>query len=330
MTNNVRIQPSGIEYSVSNDNTLLGAAISSGIHLEHSCLSGNCGVCKAKLLQGEVADVEQGQSILTEEEIRQGYILTCQAKPITDVEIEANYFPQLDGIKASIHPCKVNSVSFPCDDIAVLKLRLPPSVSFKYLPGQYIQLIIQGERRSYSIANSMVATDGIELHVRFVEGGRFSQKIFHEIKEEQLLRLEGPYGSFFVRESSYPVIFLAGGTGFAPVKAMVEDLLLRKCDREIYIYWGLKRLDQLYSKLPQDWFASSKIKSFVPVFSDEKNCNERVGNVHTAVLEDFQDLSGFEVYACGSPAMIEVAKRDFIEKGLSESGFYADAFLASN
>ncbi len=330
MTYNVRVKPSGIEYTVSENDTLLDAAISSGIYLEHSCLSGSCGLCKARLVNGSVKSEKVSDSVLSEEEVSQGYILTCQSKPKSDIEIEAAYYPLLDGIKRSIQPCKVDSLSFPCEDIAILKLRLPPTARFRYVPGQYIQLIIQGERRSYSIANSMAVSDGIELHVRYVGGGLFSEKIFTELKAEQLLRLEGPLGTFFVRESSSPVIFLAGGTGFAPVKAMVEDLLLNETTRDIYVYWGMRKLDQLYSDLPKSWFSSGNIKSFVPVFSDEENCKERVGNVHAAVLEDFQDLSGFEVYACGSPEMIEVAKREFLEKGLSESDFYADAFLASN
>lgn len=330
MTYNVRVKPSGIEYTVSENDTLLDAAISSGIYLEHSCLSGSCGLCKARLVSGSVKSEKVADSVLSEEEVSQGCILTCQSKPQSDIEVEAAYYPQLDGIKRSIQPCKVDSLSFPCEDIAILKFRLPPTARFRYVPGQYIQLIIQGERRSYSIANSMAVSDGIELHIRYVEGGLFSEKIFKELKEEQLLRLEGPLGSFFVRASSSPVIFLAGGTGFAPVKAMVEDLLLSETARDIYIYWGMRKLDQLYSDLPKNWLSSGSIKSFVPVFSDEENCKERIGNVHSAVLEDFQDLSGFEVYACGSPEMIEVAKREFLEKGLSESNFYSDAFLASN
>ena len=331
MKHTARIRPSGAEFPLSDQMTLLESALESDIHLEHSCMDGSCGTCKAKLIKGEFkAGSVKTNAGLSEEDLQEGYLLTCQAVPTSDVELEVEYFPELAGIKKSMQPCKIDDLSFPAKDTLVLKLRLSPTSQFQYVAGQYIQLIIKGERRSYSIANISDTYPGVELHIRKVENGLFSEYLFNEAKANQLLRLEGPLGSFFVRDSALPIIFLAGGTGFAPVKAMVEQLIKTKSHREIHIYWGASSRSGFYSDLPEKWEKQNRITRYVPVLSGEETWEGRTGFVHQSVLADFDDLQAFEVYACGSPLMINAAKKSFLSKGLADHNFHSDAFVSSN
>lgn len=331
MKYNARIQPSGTEFSVNDDKTILESAIESGVYLEYSCMNGSCGTCKSKLIQGKLKNGSVNASVdgLSGKDIQEGYILTCQAIADSDIELEAEFYPELSNIKKSVQPCKVEDLCFPDDDIVIIKLRLPPTAKFEYLPGQYIQLIVKGNRRSYSIANAHSSYQGIELHIRKVENGLFSDFLFNELKLDQLLRLEGPLGSFFVRENKAPIIFLAGGTGFAPVKAMVEDLISKQSRRDIYVYWGASKVPLFYSDLPEKWEREKSIVRYVAVLSADDDWIGRKGLVHEAVLEDFNELKDFDVYACGSPAMIEIARTSFVLKGLKKSNFHSDAFVSS-
>lgn len=327
MKYSVYIQPSGMEFSTLDDVSILESAINSDIYLEHSCMDGSCGACKAKLIQGNVRQGEKCTG-LNEQEIKDGYILTCCSQAESDIKLKVNYYSELASIKRSIQPCKVESIIFPVDNVAVLRLKLPPSADFKYAAGQYIQLIVQGKRRSYSIANIAETYSGIEIHVKKVEQGVFSEYIFGELSEKQLLRLEGPYGTFFVRNTGLPIIFIAGGTGFAPVKAMVEQLIKDGTSREIWIYWGNSKKQGFYTNVAEEWQSYKNIR-YIPVLSGNEGWNGRKGMVHEAVLDDIGDLSMYEVYACGAPDMIEKARYDFLSKGLLPGNFYSDAFLSS-
>lgn len=325
----IKLIPSRVTFDASNELSLLDSAILSNYSLQYGCRDGQCGVCKSKLLKGKV-DQPRDIAGISDSDIQQGYILTCCAKPLSDIQLQADYFPELQGIASKVVPCRVDSIEYPANEIAIIKLRLPPGMDFSYLAGQYIHLINNGERRSYSIANMCKLGNGIELHIRKVENGRFSNLIFNELKENQLFRIEGPFGSFFVRDSSGPIIFIAGGTGFAPVKAMIEKLLVENSQREIYFYWGVTSKDLIYSELPKGWELGYKNIHYVPVLSGEdNNWSGRNGFVHLAVLEDFKSLQGVEVYACGSSEMINCAKRDFLKQGLSAEDFYSDAFVKS-
>jgi len=228
-------------------------------------------------------------------------------------------------------PCKVDSISHPAPDIAILRLRLPPDSHFNYLPGQYVELIHGTTRRSYSIANCPATYQGIELHLRNIPGGVMSRYVFGQLHQDKLLYLEGPQGTFFVRDGSGPIIFLAGGTGFAPVKAMVEQLLLDGSRRELFIYWGNSSVSGFYSDLPQRWQDEHANISYVPVLSgDEGSWSGRRGLVHKAVLEDFGDLSEYAIYACGAPAMVEAARDEFIAMGAKPDTFFFDSFTPSS
>lgn len=316
----IKIHPSGIEFDAEENISILDSALNVNVHLEHSCKNGDCGICAAELQIGCAVDADGN-------EYSSGRLLTCCTKPRSDLELNAVYFPELTHIRQKIIPAKVDQILFAAEDIAVIKLRLPPNAGFDYLPGQYIDITYQGITRSYSIANARTAPAQLELHIRCVPNGKFSELVTNEIKKETLLRIAGPKGTFFVRESQRPLIFLAGGTGFAPIKAMIEELLARQCKRELYLYWGMPAPEALYSDIGEKWAENNAHFSYVPVVSGHaENWQGRTGYVHHAVLEDFTDLADFEVYACGSPVMIEAAKQDFFRQGLKAGNFYSDAF----
>ncbi|HDL8431078.1 CDP-6-deoxy-delta-3,4-glucoseen reductase [Yersinia enterocolitica] len=323
---NIKLQPSGITFDASETATILDSALENNINIEYSCKDGTCGSCKAKLISGEIEQSEN--SALTNEDISNGFILTCCSKPKTNIEINVNYYPELSHIKKKTYPCKLDNIEIIGSDIAVLSLRLPPTAKIEYLAGQFIDLIINGQRRSYSIANA--PGGNIELHIRKVSNGIFSQIIFNELKLQQLLRIEGPQGTFFVRDNDRPLIFLAGGTGFAPVKAMVEELINKNDQRPIHIYWGMPQGRLFYSDIVNKWSVEYPNIQYVPVVSEEDSSwHGQTGFVHQAVINDFPDLSNFSVYACGSLAMISAAHQEFVEYGLAEDQFFSDAFVSS-
>ena len=326
MSLNIKLQPSGITFNAGETVTILDSALENNINIEYSCKDGTCGSCKAKLISGEI---EQGEnSALTNEDISNGFILTCCSKPKTNIEINVNYYPELSHIKKKTYPCKLDNIEIIGSDIAILSLRLPPTARIEYLAGQFIDLIINGQRRSYSIANA--SGGNIELHIRKVSNGVFSQIIFNELKLQQLLRIEGPQGTFFVRDNDRPLIFLAGGTGSAPVKAMVEELINKNDQRPIHIYWGMPQGRLFYSDIVNKWSVEYPNIQYVPVVSEEDSSwHGQTGFVHQAVINDFPDLSNFSVYACGSLAMISAAHQEFVEYGLAEDQFFSDAFVSS-
>ncbi|WP_404273517.1 CDP-6-deoxy-delta-3,4-glucoseen reductase [Yersinia similis] len=328
MSLNVKLHPSGIIFTSDGTSTILDAALDSNINIEYSCKDGTCGSCKAILISGEVDSAEN--TFLTEEDVAKGAILTCCSKAKSDIELDVNYYPELSHIQKKTYPCKLDSIEFIGEDIAILSLRLPPTAKIQYLAGQYIDLIINGQRRSYSIANAPGGNGNIELHVRKVVNGVFSNIIFNELKLQQLLRIEGPQGTFFVREDNLPIVFLAGGTGFAPVKSMVEALINKNDQRQVHIYWGMPAGHNFYSDIANEWAIKHPNIHYVPVVSgDDSIWTGATGFVHQAVLEDIPDLSLFNVYACGSLAMITAARNDFINHGLAENKFFSDAFVPS-
>jgi CDP-4-dehydro-6-deoxyglucose reductase len=322
----VTLHPSGVQFANSGDESVLASALKHSIVLEHSCGTGQCGACKAKVLAGEV-DFVDAYSVLTEDEKAENIILTCTSRAKTALELDAEYYPELANIVKKTVPCKISDMQFPTTDAAILRLRVPPTASFNYLPGQYLDLTASGITRSYSIASAAVENNQLELHIRKVVGGQFSELVFGSFKPEQLLRLHGPHGSFFIRNGDRPLIFLAGGTGFAPVKAMVESLIANHDTRPIHIYWGQRTVESIYSELPAQWARDYPHIQAHVVISDDETWSGRQGFVHQAIVADFPDMSGVEVYACGSAAMISVAKNTFLQQGLEEKAFHSDAFL---
>ena len=318
----IKIPMCAIQFQATAEMTILESALTNKIYLQHSCKKGSCGVCIADILNGSVKN-EMGVVVSS------GSILTCCSYPQSDLSLKADYYPELTEIECVTLPCRVSEQNFINEDLLILKLRLPPSSSFNYLPGQYIDLIYGGERRSYSIANVISDTLQLELHIRLIPGGAFSQLLLSS-GINKLMRLEGPKGTFFIRQSEQPIIFLAGGTGFAPVKAMVEDLLKKNTQREIYIYWGVSHPDYLYTDIVQAWSIKNHHIHYVPVVSQSVNgWSGREGFVHQAVVDDFDSLEEYHVYACGALDMINAAKNAFFEKGLLNTNFYSDAFVCS-
>jgi CDP-4-dehydro-6-deoxyglucose reductase, E3 len=322
MSYKIKINPANIEYQATTDVTLLSAALTNQLSLQHSCKKGSCGVCSADVLAGLVKN-ECGDLVSS------GTVLTCCSYAQSDVTLNANYYAELDGIECLTVPCKITSYHVVTEDIIVLTLRLPPTTAFKYLPGQYIDLIQGGVRRSYSIANAQSNSSGIELHIKLLQNGEFSH-ILRQSTINQLMRIEGPKGTFFVRDASNPIVFLAGGTGFAPVKAMVEGLLANHSRREIYIYWGMPHSSSLYSDVAKIWSTKFDNVHYIPVISSEDlDWRGRIGFVHQAVVDDFSHLGDYHVYACGASQMITAARAAFMAKGLEEKHFYSDTFVPS-
>jgi len=320
-------------FPANENQTILDAALSNNINLEYSCSNGRCGRCKALLLEGSIEET----SFSLEDTLLPGEILTCCSVPKEDLLLKANYSPELSNIKRKTFPSKVDTISYLSQDVIQLILRLPETANFEFLPGQYLDLNWMGNKRSYSIASADASNNRVELHIKKVEKGLFSNFLFNELTPGQLLRFYGPLGTFFIRDSNSPLIFLCTGTGFAPVKSIVERLLTSKVSRKISIYWGGRTLDDLYSDLPKLWAEQYEHVQYVPVLSRDTHYSENSPNtssqkkyVQDVALREHQNLHEFEVYACGSDQMIKTARQLFIKKGLNPENFYSDAFLQSN
>ncbi len=334
MSHQVTIQPSGHQFVVNEDETILTAALREGFSLPYGCRNGACGSCKGKLLQGKVDYGKYQANTLKPEEIAEGKALFCVARPLTDLIVEAKEIRAAGEVPVKTLPCRVQKLQKLADDVMLMQLKLPASERLQFLAGQYIDFLLKdGRRRSYSIANSPHSDEFIELHLRHVPGGRFTDHVFSAMKEKDILRFEGPHGSFFIREESdKPIIFVAGGTGFAPIKGMLEHLFAEESGRQMILYWGARAKKDIYlPEAPILWQQLHSNFSFIPVLSDplpDDQWQGRRGYVHQAVLEDFNDLSGFEVYACGAPVMVDSARSAFTQtRGLPEDAFYADSFV---
>ena len=334
MSHQVTIQPSGHQFTVNDDETILDAALREGFSLPYGCRNGACGACKGKVLSGELDYGKHSPNALKDEEKAQGRALFCRARPLTDMVIEAKEIGAAKDIVIKTLPCRVEKLEKRADDVMVMKIKLPANERLQFLAGQYIDFQLKdGHARSFSLANPPHDDSLLELHIRHVPGGLFTDQVFTAMKERDILRLKGPLGSFFIREDSdKPMIFIAGGTGFAPIKGMLEHAFAEHTHRELVLYWGVQSLKDLYMpELPQQWLAEKPNFSFVPVLSKplpEDNWQGRTGYVHDAVLADFADLSGYQVYACGAPIMVDSARAAFVRtRGLAEDEFFADSFV---
>jgi len=300
--------------------------------LPYGCRNGACGSCKGKILEGAVDYGVYQKKALTDEEKAQGKALFCQAKPLGDLVIEARTIGAAKDIQVKTLPCRVQKLERVTDDVMLLHLKLPANERLQFLAGQYIEFLLKdGSRRSFSMANAPHGDELIQLHVRHVPGGQFTNHVFNKMKERDILRMQGPLGTFFLREdSTKPIVFVASGTGFAPIKSIIEHALHKDIRRPMTLYWGGRRPKDLYmNALAEGWAAQGRI-AYVPVISEalpEDAWTGRTGFVHRAVMEDFPDLSGHQVYACGVPIMVDSARRDFIARcKLPEDEFYADSF----
>jgi len=330
---NVTLQPSGHTFEVNPGEAILAAALRQGFVLPYGCRNGACGSCKGKILEGSVDYGSYQEKALPEKEKAEGKALFCQARPLSDLVLEARTIGAVKDIPIKTLPCRVQKMERLADDVVVLYLKLPANERLQFLAGQYIEFLLRdGTRRSFSMANAPHDDELLQLHVRHVPGGQFTDHVFGKMKERDILRFEGPHGTFFLREDSdKPIVLVASGTGFAPIKSVVEHALAEGVQRPMTLYWGGRRPKDLYlNDLPLKWAAEHPSFHYVPVISDalpEDAWSGRTGFVHRAVMEDFPDLSGHQVYACGVPVMVDSARRDFVAQcGLPEDEFYADSF----
>jgi len=338
MTFTITLKPAERTFTVEADEAILPAAIRQGIGLPYGCRDGACGSCKSKLLQGRVVHGAHQSKALSAAEEEAGFILTCCARPQTDCTVEARSVPGAGEYPVLKLPSRVISIQKVAPDVVVLKLQLPANQNLQYRAGQYVEFILRdGARRSYSMANAphdLGSPPAIELHVRHMPGGRFTDHVFTAMKEKDILRMEGPFGSFFLREDSdKPMILLASGTGFAPIKAVIQQMQDKGITRSAVLYWGNRRRADLYQHAwCEETAAAMPNVRYVPVLSEplpEDAWAGRTGFVHRAVMADFPDLSGHQVYACGAPIMVESAHRDFVAMcGLPDDEFYADSFTS--
>lgn len=337
----VELKTSGKTFSVEADETVLEAALRQSINLPYGCKNGACGSCKGRLLTGKITHGDHSQSALSPADETAGATLLCCAHPQTDLLIEVREVQGGGDIPVRKVPCRINTIKFASDDVAILQLQLPASERFQFLAGQYLEFLLKdNKRRAYSIASAPHEEGPLELHIRHLPGGLFTDPLFgqtadgKQIKEKDILRFEGPLGSFFLREDSKkPIIFLASGTGFAPIKAMLTSIQNKKIDREIHFYWGGRRPKDLYmDSLCQEFTHTIPGFHYIPVISEalpEDGWQGRTGFVHRAVMHDFSDLSSYQVYACGAPIVIAAARTDFVKEcRLPEEEFFADSFTS--
>src|SRR5574343_1685907 len=335
MSYQITVQPSGRQFVAEADETILDAALRQGLTMPYGCKDGACGACKGHVQSGSVDHGKAQPHALKDDEKAAGMALYCCAKPQTDLVIECKQITSGSQIPVKTLPARIEKLERLAPDVIELQLRLPASERLQFLAGQYIDILLKdGRKRSFSLANAPHDDALLQLHIRHVPGGLFTDQVFSTMKQKDILRFNGPHGGFFLREESdKPIILLAGGTGFAPIKAIVEQAIAENCQRPMLIYWGAKaKVDRYMDALPAQWAAAHPHIRYVPVLSEpaaDDAWSGRTGLVHQAVLADFPDLSGHQVYACGAPAMIDVAKRDFMAQGLPEDEFFADAFTFS-
>ena len=333
------VQPSALQFEAQADETLLGAAIRQGVGLPYGCRDGACGSCKCRKLSGEVTLGPHQSKALSEQEQHDGLILACCATAQSDVVLESKQVVPAGEFPIKKMPARISELDRLNDDVIKLRLQLPANETFQYRAGQYVEFLLRdGDRRSYSMANAphtQGEQPGVELHLRHMPGGKFTDQVFGSMKVRDIVRIEGPYGSFFLREDSdAPMVWVASGTGFAPIKALLEHMMFRDIKRPTTLYWGGRRPHDLYL---HDWVEQTVAQlphvRYIPVVSDataEDAWQGRTGFVHRAVLEDFADLSGYQVYACGAPIVVDSARHDFVQqRGLPEEAFFADSFTSA-
>ncbi|HAS51816.1 MAG TPA: CDP-6-deoxy-delta-3,4-glucoseen reductase, partial [Gammaproteobacteria bacterium] len=332
MPYHVTLQPSGHTFPVGENEAVLDAALrEKGSLLPYGCRNGTCGSCMGKILSGEVAYPEGRPTGLSEREQAEGKALLCQARPCSDLVIEAREVKTSGDIVVKTLPCRVEKRELLAPDVMRLYLKLPNTERLQFLAGQYVDVLLaDGRRRGFSLANPPHADDLLELHIRQVPGGFFTGFVFERMKDKALLRFQGPLGTFFLREDSpRPVILIGGGTGFAPLKGMLEHAFHSGWNRPLHLYWGARAKVDLYlDELPRRWIKEHPEFRYTPVLSEprpEDDWQERTGWVHEAVAADYPDLSGHDVYMSGPPPMIEAARRVFAEQGLPSGQVFYDA-----
>jgi len=327
----VRIEPQGRTLRVNAGQPVLEAALHAGLNLPHSCKSGHCGSCRARLRSGQVRYPGARPLGLSAQEAAAGSILLCQARPESDLVVEAFGVARVSEVEIKTLPCRVAGLKPLAPDVMQVLLRLPAVERLSFLPGQYLDFLLEdGRRRSFSIASPPHDSELIELHVRRVAGGGFTERLFSHLHTGTLLRIEGPLGQFVYRPGTSAVLMIAGGTGFAPLKSMLRHLLETTEHRDVHVYWGARQERDVYEEaLVLDWVRRHPRLTFTAVLSEALQPgapHRRLGWVHEAVLQDYPRLEGFDIYAAGPPALIEAIRASFPAQGLAPERLHFDSF----
>jgi CDP-4-dehydro-6-deoxyglucose reductase len=336
----VRIEPQGRVLRVAPDQPVLEAALAAGLNLPHSCKSGHCSCCRARLIAGEIRYPSGRPPGISAAEERSGHVLLCQARALSDLTVEARLIASVTDVEIKTLPCRIAALTPLASDVLQVMLRLPAVERLRFHAGQYLDVLLEsGRRRSFSIASPPHDSELLELHVRRVNGGGFTERLFGAADGNardaplgvgSLLRIEGPIGQFSYRDGGGPVLMVAGGTGFAPLKSMLRHALEAGTRRDIQLYWGARHRQDVYQeRLVLEWLRLNPQLKFTAVLSEPtpaEAAHTRVGLVHEAVLADHRDLSAFEVYAAGPPAMIEAIRSSFPRHGLAPERLYFDSF----
>lgn len=338
MSFQVSVQPSGRSFNVDKDETILAAGVRQGVGLPYGCKDGACGSCKCLKVSGDIHLGTYQSKALSDEELAKGMVLTCRATALSDVVLESRQVTSADAFPIRKMPVRIASMEKMSPDVMRIMLQLPSTENVQYHAGQYVEFLLRdGSRRAYSIANAphtlAAGVPMLELHIRHMPGGKFTDHVFGAMKEKEIQRIETPFGSFYLREDSdKPMVLLASGTGFAPIKALLEHMQHKNIQRPARLYWGGRRPCDLYMN---DWVMAQLTVmpnlQYIPVVSDalpEDNWTGRTGFVHAAVLQDIPDLSSHQVYACGAPVVIDAAQRDYLKHGLPTEEFFADSFTS--
>ena len=332
MAKTVSLTPSGKRFQVEDGETVLAAALRQGIHLPYGCRTGSCGTCRAHLTVGQSHYPDGPPLAITALEMQSGETLLCRAVPLSDLTVEAEEITAMAKLRVKALPCRVARITPLAHDVMGIYLRLPAVERMQFLAGQYIDILLPGNRRrSFSLANPPHDDEFLELHVRNVPGGLFSKEVFENLPVGTLLRIQGPLGTFFLREdSARPIIMIAGGTGYAPIQAMLRHLFENGRDRDIVFYWGARAARDLYADTRlREWTKSQTHFRYVSVLSEpmpEDHWSGRTGFVHEVVLKDFPDLAGHDIYLSGPPPMVQAARAAFPAQGADTSRMFSDSF----
>ena len=332
MTFQVTIQSSGHTFSVNPEESVLDAALRQGIILPYGCRNGACGSCMGTLKAGTVNYRNGRPSGLSETDATEDKALFCQARPVTDLTIQVQEVDAARDIEVKTLPCRVNKLEHLAHDVIRIYLKIPDTERLQFLAGQYIDVLLKDHTpRAFSIANPPHDDKFIELHIRNVKGGYFSAQVFNQMQEKAMLRFKGPLGTFFLREDTdRPAILIGGGTGFAPLKGMLEHAFQIGIKQPLHLFWGVRAIRDLYlNELPVRWKQSHENFLYTPVLSEpiaEDKWDGETGFVTDSVLQQYPDLSGYDVYMSGPPVMVETGHSLFMKHGLNESRFFSDAF----
>jgi CDP-4-dehydro-6-deoxyglucose reductase len=315
------------------DETILDAALRDNRIFPYGCRSGVCGACKCTLISGSVNYGDYEDFALPEDEKAAGKMLICQAIPLEDVVIDVDEVMSGQNIQIKILPCRVSKLERLAEDVVRLYLTLPKSQEFNYIAGQYIDILMKdGQRRSFSIANQPATSkeQGLELHIRHVPGGHFTPRVFESMKEKDLLRLEGPFGTYFLQtEVDRPIIMVAGGTGFSPIKGLIEHAMGEDPNYNIHLFWGARDLQDLYlDELAKEWAKKYPNFKYTPVLSESKsgNWSGETGWVHESVINAYDSFADFDVYASGPPIMIDAVRDSLSARKMQIEHFFFDSF----